>query len=81
VPNLQTWQALGIVTQFGVTCAVAVGLGYFVGSWLDSRLGTGLIFSLIGALGGMVASILSTVQLMKYVQRRLGASDPPRQGR
>jgi hypothetical protein len=65
VPNLKTWQALGIVTQFGVTCAVAVGLGYFVGSWLDSRLGTGLIFSLIGALGGMVASIISNLQMIK----------------
>jgi ATP synthase protein I len=78
VPYLKTWQALGIVTQFGVTCAVAVWLGYFVGSWLDSRLGTGLIFALVGALGGMVSSILSTIQLLKYVSRRVGGAPPPR---
>ncbi len=68
--NLGAWQAIGIVTQFGVTCAVAVWLGYFLGSWLDARLGTGLIFSLICALGGMISAVTSTVVLI----RRL---DPP----
>lgn len=78
MPNLKTWQALGIVTQFGVTCAVAVWLGYFVGSWLDSRLGTGIVFALLGALGGMVSSILGTIQLLKYVGRQGGGALPPR---
>jgi hypothetical protein len=73
MPNLSTWQALGIVTQFGVTCAVAVWLGYLVGSWLDGRLGTGFLFSLLGALGGMVSAITSTIQLMKFALRRAGA--------
>jgi len=72
MPSLSTWQALGIVTQFGVTCAVAVWLGYFVGNWLDNRLGTGLLFTLIGALGGMISAITGTFRLMKYVQRRAG---------
>jgi len=76
VPNLKTWQALGIVTQFGVTCAVSVWLGYFVGSWLDSRLGTGLLLSVIGALGGMVSAVISTVQLLNHVQRRAQAKSP-----
>ena len=74
MPSLSTWQALGIVTQFGVTCAVAVWLGYLIGSWLDSRLGTGLLFTLIGALGGMISSVVSTIQLMNYVQRRAQAA-------
>lgn len=73
MPNLSTWQALGIVTQFGVTCAVAVWLGYLVGSWLDDRLGTGFLFSLIGALGGMISAITGTIQLMKFALRRAGA--------
>ena len=67
---LGAWQAIGIVTQFGVTCAVAVWLGYFLGSWLDARLGTGLIFSLICALGGMISAITSTVALIKRIDRR-----------
>jgi len=74
MPSLSTWQALGIVTQFGVTCAVAVWLGYLVGNWLDNRLGTGLLFTLIGALGGMISAITGTLRLMKYVQRRAGTA-------
>ena len=67
---LGAWQAIGIVTQFGVTCAVAVWLGYFLGSWLDARLGTGLIFSLIGAIGGMVSAMTTTVVMLQRLQRR-----------
>jgi uncharacterized membrane protein len=73
VPNLTTLQALGIVTQFGVTCAVAVWLGYLVGSWLDSRLGTGFLLSLIGAIGGMISAIIGTIQLLHYAMRRAAA--------
>ena len=73
MPNLTTLQALGIVTQFGVTCAVAVWLGYLLGSWLDGRLGTGLLFTIVGALGGMISTITGTIRLMNYVQRRADA--------
>jgi F0F1-type ATP synthase assembly protein I len=71
--SLKTWEALGVVTQFGVTCAVAVWLGVFLGNWLDGRLGTGIVFSLLGALAGMVSAITSTLQLMKAVNRRAAA--------
>ena len=71
--SLKTWEALGIVTQFGVTCAVAVTLGFFLGNWLDGKLGTGFAFGLIGALAGMISAIFSTLQLMKAVNRRAAA--------
>lgn len=74
MPSLRAWEALGIVTQFGVTCAVAVWLGYLLGSWLDSRLGTGLIFTILGALGGMISAITGTIRLMNYVRRRADAA-------
>jgi ATP synthase protein I len=70
VPNLGAWEALGVVTQFGITCAVAVGLGYFVGSWIDGRLGTGILFSLILALGGMISAVTGTYQMLKLLARR-----------
>ncbi len=72
MPALSTLQALGIVTQFGLVCALAVWLGYLAGSWLDSRLGTGFILTLVGAIGGMVSAITSTLQLMNYIKRRDG---------
>jgi uncharacterized YccA/Bax inhibitor family protein len=80
VPSLGTWEALGIVTQFGVTCAVAVGLGVLFGNWIDGRLGTGIAFTLIGALGGMISSIVGTLQLLKAVARRQEARRNQGQG-
>jgi hypothetical protein len=68
--SLKTWEALGIVTQFGVTCAVAVWLGFLLGNWVDERLGTGIVFGLIGALGGMIAAVTSTFQLLQAANRR-----------
>jgi hypothetical protein len=70
VPSLGAWEALGVVTQFGLTCAVAVGLGYFVGSWIDGLLGTGILFSLILALGGMISAVMGTYQMLKIIARR-----------
>jgi hypothetical protein len=73
VPNLRAWEALGIVTQFGVTCAVAVWLGFLLGNWIDGLLGTEILFSLIGALGGMISAVTGTYQLLKAIARRRGA--------
>ena len=70
MPNLRPLEALGIVTQFGVTCAVAVWLGFLLGYWIDGFLGTGIIFSLFFALGGMIAAVVSTYQVLKYLGRR-----------
>jgi hypothetical protein len=73
--SLKTWEALGIVTQFGVTCAVAVGLGFLLGNWIDGLVGTDTIhiFGLVGALAGMISAVFSTLQLMKAVNRRAAA--------
>jgi ATP synthase protein I len=76
VPNLRAWEALGIVTQFGVTCAVAVWLGFLLGNWLDGRLGTGIVFSLLFALGGMISAVIGTYQVLMHLGRRRGASSP-----
>lgn len=70
MPNLGTWEALGVVTQFGVTCAVAVWLGFLLGNWLDGLLGTGILFSLILALGGMISAVVGTYQMLKIIARR-----------
>jgi hypothetical protein len=77
VPNLRAWEALGIVTQFGVTCAVAVWLGFLLGNWLDGLLGTGIVFSLLLALGGMISAVTGTYQILKVLARRQGASHRP----
>jgi F0F1-type ATP synthase assembly protein I len=44
-------------------------LGYFAGHWLDDRLGTGIIFTLIGVLLGLVAAVLNTMRLYAALMR------------
>ena len=71
--NLNTWEALGVVTQFGVTVAITVAVGFLLGNWIDRQIGTGILFSLILAVGGMISAVMSTLQLLKYVSRRADA--------
>ena len=47
-----TWQVVGDALQLGMSIAVAVAIGLFIGWWLDERLGTRpyltIIFFLLG---------------------------------
>ena len=69
-PTVTTYQALAVASQFGITLAVSVVLGYFVGQWLDDRLRTGVIFTLIGVLLGLVGAAMNTVRLYRALMRK-----------
>jgi ATP synthase protein I len=69
-PTVTTYQALAVASQFGITLAVSVVLGYFVGQWLDDRLRTGIIFTLIGVLLGLVGAAMNTVRLYRALMRK-----------
>ncbi|MCA1643954.1 MAG: AtpZ/AtpI family protein [Chloroflexi bacterium] len=58
-----------MASQFGITLAVAVVLGYFVGHWIDDRLNTGIIFTLVGVLLGLVGAATNTVRLYRALLR------------
>ncbi len=75
-PSVTTVQALAVASQFGITLAVSVVLGYFAGHWLDDRLGTGIIFTLIGVLLGLVAAITNTVRLFRALLRKSSEAEP-----
>jgi len=60
-PGLTTTQSLAVASQFGVSLAVAVGLGLVAGQWLDGQLHTGLVFTLIGVLVGLIGGITGVV--------------------
>jgi F0F1-type ATP synthase assembly protein I len=61
---------LAVASQFGITLAVSVVLGYFAGHWLDDRFHTAIIFTLIGVLLGLVAAVLNTVRLYSALLRK-----------
>jgi len=48
------YRALGLITQMGVCVVICVGLGIFLGWFLDERLGTTpwliFIFSILGCI-------------------------------
>jgi hypothetical protein len=75
--NLTTWQALAVAAQFGVTLAVTVGLGVFVGNFVDSRLGLSNvpIFTLLGTVAGLVAAIVGFVRVMQKINRQAAGGD------
>ena len=70
-PTVTTVQALAVASQFGIALAVSVILGYLAGHWIDDRLNTGIIFTLIGVLLGLVAAVLNTVRLYKALMRKI----------
>ncbi|MBV9580960.1 MAG: AtpZ/AtpI family protein [Chloroflexi bacterium] len=70
-PTITTFQALGVASQFGITLAICVVLGYFAGHWLDDRLHTAIIFTLIGVLVGLVAAVLNTVRLYRALMDKV----------
>ena len=69
-PTITTVQALAVASQFGITLAVSVVLGFFVGQWLDDRFKTGVLFILIGVLLGLVGSAVNTVRLYRALLRK-----------
>ena len=74
-PTVTTVQALAVASQFGITLAVSVVLGYFAGHWLDDRLNTGIIFTLIGVLLGLVAAMVNTVRLYRALLRKTSETE------
>jgi len=71
-PTITTFQALAVASQFGITLAVSVVLGFFAGQWLDDHLNTRPLFTLIGVLLGLVAAVLNTVRLYRALMRKTG---------
>ena len=70
--NLTTLQAIAVATQFGITLAVSVGLGIFVGNAIDTRIGftTIPVFTLVGVFVGLGSAIATTIQFMRALAKR-----------
>ncbi len=63
-------QALAVASQMGIILGAAVVVGLLLGSWLDSLLGTGPVFAIIGSLIGLAAGVYSSAQLAMFILRR-----------
>jgi hypothetical protein len=68
-PGLTTVQSLAVASQFGVSLAIGVGVGFFGGQWLDGLLHSGPILSLVGAFGGLALAAFGIVKLYRATLR------------
>ncbi len=63
--KLTGYRQLAIATTIPVILVVAPLLGYYIGNWVDRRLGTGKIFMIIGLALGFGAAAKEIYQLIK----------------
>lgn len=61
----ETLEHLGLVVQLGLTLVVAILLGFYAGQWMDSRLDTGMAFTIVGLLLGIGAGFRSSYEVLK----------------
>lgn len=63
--KLSGYRQLAIATTIPVILVVAPLLGYYIGNWIDRRLGTGKIFMIIGLALGFGAAAKEIYDLIK----------------
>jgi F0F1-type ATP synthase assembly protein I len=61
--------AFDLALRWGLTLALAVLAGFFIGRWLDGKLGTTPLFLLIGIFWGLAGSFYSLYMQVKKLQQ------------
>lgn len=60
----QLLYALGLVAQIGLVIVISAGLGWWGGAYLDQRLGSGYVWSVIGMLLGVVSGFIAVYRML-----------------
>jgi len=61
--NLKSVANLALLTQVGISMIVPIFGGVYLGHWLDEKVGTKLIFLLIGVILGVGAAFTNLYKL------------------
>jgi F0F1-type ATP synthase assembly protein I len=69
------WRIAGLTGAVGIEVAMAIAIGYFGGAWLDRKLGTAPVMSIIGFVAGIGAAIKALVRVTRDYQRKLKEED------
>lgn len=62
---------IGLLTGIPILLAVGPILGYFAGNWLDGKLGTEPVFTIILIVLGFIASGRETYNLIRIASKDL----------
>jgi len=63
------WRAVGLVLNMGLVFAAAVAIGTVGGFWLDSKLGTKILFTLLGTGLGLYAGVRELLRELKVLEK------------
>ena len=65
------WSVAGSTGAVGIEIAVAIGIGYFGGQYLDRKLGVAPWFMWVGFAAGVGAGIKALVRVVRSYQKTL----------
>ncbi len=65
------WGIAGSTGAVGIEIAVAIGIGYFGGQYLDRKLGVAPWFMWVGFAAGVGAGIKALVRVVRSYQKTL----------
>ena len=65
-------QVIGLGHSFGVTMLVSIAIMYFVGGWIDRKLGLNGVFTFIGILLGIFSGFRLLLENIKDLERPRG---------
>jgi len=65
------WAVAGSTGAVGIEIAVAIGIGYFGGQYLDRRLGVAPWLTWVGFAAGVGAAIKALVRVVRSYQKSL----------
>lgn len=60
-------RGMSLITQVGLTVVVSVGLGLFLGRWIDGLLGTRLVMTMIGTALGLAAGAITAFRMIQAI--------------
>jgi F0F1-type ATP synthase assembly protein I len=69
------WEQAGIYSGLGFVLFGGIAGGYLLGSLLDSRVGTRLIFALLLATAGFAGALFEILRILDRLEKRASRDD------
>jgi len=69
MPRNENWATVGTYSHLGITLAVMVLAFFFGGYWLDGKLGTKPLLSIVGAFIGAAGGFFNLVYTLMRLQK------------
>ena len=71
------WGTAASTGAVGIEIAVAIGIGYFGGQYLDRKLGMTPWLTWVGFAAGVGASIKALIRVVRTYKKSLEQDEPP----